>query len=118
VTIYKKIVKLQGWYNAAVAAGVPLCEYLQEQSSASMEGEETGAGRLVQSTSHGSLSVSYADDGGAADEASDLLAKAAVTCRSCTGTDQEKLDCLIATVPYDKTILVKSYTGLRSGCGC
>lgn len=117
MTTAQKRVKLRAWYNAAIAAGVPFCQYLQDQAAASLEGAETGAGRLVQSTSHGSLSVSYGDDGGATDEASEFLALSAEACLSCTGTDEEKLDCLIANVGFTARYVQKCYTGLR-GCGC
>ena len=112
---------LRGWYNQAIAAGVPLCEYLQSKLSAIADGAGTGAGRRVQSASQGGESVSYGDpDDDVVSQPGwfDFLALSSEVCLVCTGTsDQEKLDCLLANVGYSAKTLQKTYTGLR-GCGC
>lgn len=122
MTTAQKRIKLRAWFTAAQSAGVAYCQFLQDKAAASLEGAETGAGRMIQSASQGGESASYgdpADDPVPQDEAAEFLALSAEFCLACPGTtDQEKLDCLIANVAVSARYVVKSHTGLRTGCGC
>lgn len=118
MTTAQKRIKLRAWYACATAAGIPFCQFLQDKAAASLEGAESGSGRQIQSSSQGGLSVSYSDtDTIPQSEAAEFLALSAEACLACTGTDEEKLECLIANVGVSARYLQKSYTGLR-GCGC
>jgi hypothetical protein len=117
----QKWLLLQEAYDQAVAAGIPLCQYIKDKALALMSGAGSVEGRRILSTSDGGQSVSFGDaesDLVGESDLSQFWASAARTCPECTGaTDQDTLDCLQATTTADARHLIKSNRGLR-GCGC
>ena len=118
----QKWLLLQNAYDEAIAAGVPFCQFLKDKAKASMSGAGSVEGRRIVSTSDGGTSVSFGDsesDLVPESELSQFWAQAARQCPDCSGTtEQETLDCLVATITAaDARYVVKSNWGLR-GCGC
>jgi hypothetical protein len=116
----QKRVLIQHWANEAIQAGIPLCQYLQEQAAASLEDVVAGGARLIQSSSEAGHSASYVDpssDPLPQSEAMQLLAAAAELCPECTGTDEEKVQCLKDSLGTVVRYRVGDYCNLRN-CGC
>jgi hypothetical protein len=112
---------IDDWYAAAQECGVPLCDYLNQKRREATSGAATGAGRRIISASRAGESASYGDSDSDVipqGEAVDFLATASQACPACQGTDEEKRDCLKATIAAGPArYVVKGFTDLRT-CGC
>jgi hypothetical protein len=123
LTDAQKLVKLWCWFDEATAAGIPVCQHLEEQACASLNGSGGGAGGgMISSTSSGGHSVSFFgpdDQPINPGSQAEYVAMAATHCDACAQYIEDKKQWAACMLNQTRGIksFVKGYWGLR-GCGC